>query len=163
MPAPIVLAAVDFEACSETAVLTAADLARAHNARLVLLHVIQPVAGLPWNTPIAPGPGQPAIELRDHLETRARKGLASLAGLARDVRVQPDVRVGHPVEAILAVAEELDTGWIVLGTHGRKGLRRWILGSVAEAVVRRAEVPVITVRHSDTRKQVEEEQGHLSL
>lgn len=158
-----ILVAVDFEACSETAVITAADMARSSGGRVFLLHAIQPVSGLPWDTPIAPGPSVPAVSLRDHLEVRAQAGLARLKGLGGDAWIDTDVRFGHPVETILAVAEEIEADFIVLGTHGRKGISRWLLGSVAEAVLRRAECPVITVRHSDKVVAQETGSGHLSL
>ena len=158
-----ILVAVDFESCSETAVITAADLARAKGGRVFLLHAIAPVAGVPWDTPIAPTPGAVAVALSDHLETRAREGLHRLQRLAGDVWVDTDVRFGHPVETILSVAEEVGADLIVLGTHGRKGVTRWLLGSVAEAVLRRSEVPVMTVRHSEHVQQQEAESGHLSV
>ena len=53
---------------------------------------------------------------------------------------------GSPADAILALAQEKGSDLIVVGTHGRRGLRRWFLGSVAEAIMRRSTVPVVVVR-----------------
>ncbi len=144
-----ILAAVDFEACSARVVDTAASQARAHSAHLYLLHVIQPVSGLPWDTPIVPSPGMVAVDLGNHLEVRATTGLERLKKYGGDAWIEPLVRFGHPVDVILEVAKELEVDVIVLGTHGRRGLSRLLLGSVAEAVVRRASVPVVTVREPD--------------
>jgi len=76
-------------------------------------------------------------------------------------------RIGHPVEEILDLAEEVGADLIVIGSHGRTGLRRLFLGSVSEAVVRHALCPVMVARpkryeHVDLEKivTVEHEQGH---
>jgi nucleotide-binding universal stress UspA family protein len=57
-----------------------------------------------------------------------------------------EVRIGDVVSEILAVADEADADLIVMGTHGRKGMDRMVFGSVAGGVVKRASVPVITVK-----------------
>jgi nucleotide-binding universal stress UspA family protein len=56
----------------------------------------------------------------------------------------------EPHRAILETAKEVGAGLIVLGTHGRRGLPRWLMGSVAEHVVRTAPVPVLTVHAGET-------------
>jgi len=61
------------------------------------------------------------------------------------------LRTGVPWEEILDTAKKLDVGLIVMGTHGRRGLPRAILGSVAEKVVRLSPVPVLTVRGADLK------------
>lgn len=67
-----------------------------------------------------------------------------------DVAVTTDVRDGSPDDEILAYASETDIDMIVMGTHGRSGVGRVLLGSVTEAVVRQSPVPVVTVRLSAT-------------
>jgi nucleotide-binding universal stress UspA family protein len=62
------------------------------------------------------------------------------------VRIDTEVRVGNPVEEILKAINELDIDAVVMGTHGRTGLDLVLIGSVAEKVVRHAEVPVTTVK-----------------
>ncbi|MFC4543792.1 universal stress protein [Halosolutus amylolyticus] len=64
---------------------------------------------------------------------------------ARDVSVTTAVRDGRPHHEILAVADEHDVDLLILGTHGRTGVRRWLLGNVAMGVVRGARRPVLTV------------------
>ena len=65
------------------------------------------------------------------------------------VDVDTEIRAGTPHEEILAYADETDVDMIVVGTQGRSGLDRVIVGSVAEQVVRNADVPVVTVRASE--------------
>jgi nucleotide-binding universal stress UspA family protein len=65
---------------------------------------------------------------------------------AQGVEVRTIARVGEVSETILQVARDERVDVIVMGTHGRAGLGRLILGSVAEKIVRQAEVPVVTVR-----------------
>ncbi|WP_049981136.1 universal stress protein [Halolamina rubra] len=64
---------------------------------------------------------------------------------AHDTEVDTVTEVGNPARAILASADEQDVDQIVMGSHGRSGIDRAILGSVAEAVTRRAKVPVTIV------------------
>lgn len=63
--------------------------------------------------------------------------------------ITTEVRDGHPAEAILEYAKEKEIDLIVMGTHGRRGLNRLLLGSVADEVVHRATVPVMTARMTD--------------
>jgi nucleotide-binding universal stress UspA family protein len=56
--------------------------------------------------------------------------------------------VGDPADAIIQAAEKEDADLIVMGTHGRTGLTRLLMGSVAEAVVRKAKCPVLTIKQS---------------
>ena len=77
----------------------------------------------------------------EHLFERARDRASD-----RDVVVSEDTIVGKPSRAIVQYAEEHDVDQIVMGSHGRSGVTRVLLGSVAEGVVRRAPVPVTIVR-----------------
>lgn len=63
-----------------------------------------------------------------------------------DLRLFVHARIGHPAQEILALASEAAADVIVLGTHGRSGLKRWLMGSVAEKVVRHAGCPVLVMR-----------------
>jgi nucleotide-binding universal stress UspA family protein len=75
----------------------------------------------------------------------------------RNVRCERSVVDGSPVDALLAAARAKGADVIVVGTHGRRGLRRWLLGSVAETIMRRSDVPVVVVRslveHAVSAKQ----------
>jgi len=72
------------------------------------------------------------------------------ARLTKDgASVKTFVRVGNPVDEILRFVDEEKADLVVMGTHGRGGIRHLIAGSVAERVVRASKVPVLTVRHPD--------------
>jgi nucleotide-binding universal stress UspA family protein len=90
---------------------------------------------------------------REVEEARRRDAEEYLAPIAielasRGVDVRAEVRAGPPVEQILAVAREAGADLIAMTTHGRAGLDRLLFGSVAEAVLRRADVPVFVIRQA---------------
>src|SRR5207302_10012564 len=89
------------------------------------------------------------INVRDYAIDQATTHLDDLvARLGKDgMTATGIVRVGNPEDEILRYADEATVDAIVLGTHGRSGIRHLIAGSVTERVVRAAKVPVITVRH----------------
>jgi len=134
-----VLVAVDFEEASRHAIEVARELAGPLGAELCLLHVYQlPVYTYPGLEP------QLLPDLTREITLAAGRALAQLAtdvGVARTL-----LREGDAAPAILAAAGEVGAALIVMGTHGRRGLSRAILGSVAEKVVRRSAIPVLTVR-----------------
>ena len=82
------------------------------------------------------------------LEGEAKRAVEAVRERAdqRDVDVVPVVRQGEPYETIVEYLEEADVDLIVMGTHGRRGLQRHILGSVTERMMRTVDVPVLTVR-----------------
>lgn len=81
---------------------------------------------------------------------------AYLAGVAAElrtkgVRVTTAVRQGEPVEQILAAAQDAEADLIAMTTHGRSGLSRLLFGSIAAAVLARAEIPVFMIRQTETQ------------
>jgi len=137
--ATTILVAVDFEEPSGRAIEMARELAGPLGAELCLLHAYQ----LPLYTYPSLEP-QILPELLLEVPRAARHALEQLAaavGVARTL-----LREGDPAAAILAAASEVGAKMIVMGTHGRRGLTHALLGSVAEKVVRRSEIPVLTVR-----------------
>jgi nucleotide-binding universal stress UspA family protein len=94
----------------------------------------------------------PHVVTRDHLgydpEIAAENAVEELERKCREVgvAVNTEIRKGDPVEEILNCSEESNVDIIVLGTHGRTGLDHAVIGSVAEQVIRRASVPVMTVQ-----------------
>lgn len=90
-------------------------------------------------------------EVVDALSEAGRDLVAELAAEAADRGhvVETAVVRGSPAEAVCRYADEHDVDLVVMGTHGRTGLSRWLLGSVTERVVRRSPVPVLTVNPSD--------------
>lgn len=139
------LVPVDFSECSRRALESAAELAKRCNAWLIVLNAVQVPEVLPEVAPITAGnPDQE--KLVAYATESARRSMDMLlenAGVEGNVET---IFTHRPaVESILNTATERDVGLIVMGTHGRTGLSRLVLGSVAEQVVRRAPCPVLTV------------------
>ncbi|WP_447978863.1 universal stress protein [Candidatus Nitrospira bockiana] len=135
------LVPVDFSTCSLAALEYGAQLAMHFRAMLILVHALEP-----RYYDLDLGLGSSADEPKARLQWEAR--LAELAGRLRGhaLSVQTAIRGGIPGESIMAAAKEQEADLIVMGTHGRRGLPSWISGSVAEAVLRQAPCPVLTVR-----------------
>jgi nucleotide-binding universal stress UspA family protein len=134
-----ILVPVDFEGVSKRAVETAKWLAGPLGADLCLLHV--------HDRPGFSHPELPAEMIRrieGLVEQAAAKSLADLAAEAG--ATETVMRHGDVAEQILAVAAQLQPAMVVMGTHGRAGLDRLFLGSVAANVVRACPCPLVTVR-----------------
>jgi nucleotide-binding universal stress UspA family protein len=133
-----ILCPTDFSDFSSRALEHAAALAAHFDARLDLLHVV----------PNALSPGGGAyFPARSELLRQAGLELRRCAGEAvqSQVSVETDLREGEPWREIEAQAESLPADLVVMGTHGRTGFEHFLLGSVAEKVLRRAPCPVLTV------------------
>jgi nucleotide-binding universal stress UspA family protein len=147
-----VLVGWDFSALGDRAVLEGLSISTQHPR--AELHVITVGAEAPGGL-ILPGPlsqVRSAIDAREL--ARARVGQLSDSYFAGHPCVGLDkiavyTTVGSPAERIVALASALDADIIVLGTHGRRGVDRMVLGSVAEAVVRRAPCGVFVLRPRD--------------
>ena len=138
LPIRTILHPTDFSNYSEYAFRLACALARDHGARVVVLHVAMPPV-------LAYGEGVVSFEsagYRDQLRERLHQ---VQAGDPR-VPIEHCLVEGEPIPEILRIATETQCGLIVMGTHGRTGLGRLLMGSVAEQVVRRASCPVLTVK-----------------
>lgn len=136
------LCPIDFGDASMKAFGLANELASRLGGEVVVLHVyVEPVVAYPGMTPIlVPG-------MSDEVSSAARRALDDLAKRTPGVRTM--LRTGEPAAEILAVVESLRPKMVVMGTHGREGLSRLFLGSVAERVVRGSTAPVLTVRLPD--------------
>jgi len=101
----------------------------------------------------------------DTLERRGEKavGMVEQMGQAHDVAVETAIHDGDPAETILGYAEEIGADVIVCGTHGRSGVKRHLLGSVAERLVRHASQPVLTVQLPASDVTVETERQARDL
>ena len=141
-PIQHVLVATDFGPASERALESAAEIAVQFDAKLTVLHVLEP----PYPYPVGVSIPLPTTPLDGFTPVRLQELDATVAS----VRPQrPDaqgvLRYGSPWTEVVAAAKELGADLIVIGSHGRRGLPHWLLGSVAERVVRMASVPVLTV------------------
>jgi nucleotide-binding universal stress UspA family protein len=141
-----VLCPVDFSRFSHHALEQAVTLAREFGADLTVLHAsaVQPVTSLtPIGAPIALEPARLTREVRqavaDELGDFTRE--VDTGGLS----IVTNIAEQDPVDAILAAAQNWPADLIVMGTHGRSGFERLLLGSVAEKVLRKAPCPVLTV------------------
>lgn len=140
-----ILCAVDFSEGSNRAVEYARWLAQAAKAPIELLHVYQ-IQMLVLPEGVVTSNADAVADLT----TRAQEALEAYKTqlLRDDVRVTTRLCEGNPVQTILEEAERCGASILVLGTHGRGGFKRLVLGSVAEQVVRQATMPVLTVRLS---------------
>lgn len=141
-----ILVPVDFSTCSLLVTRQAAGLAAQLGARLVLLHVAELPAGLSPDARVRPdGVPQAASDL---VVDDSRALLVRFADAGREAGIGVDevVELGPVVPTILAVADRVGADLIVMGTHGRQGLARLVLGSIAEGVTHRAHVPVMLIR-----------------
>jgi nucleotide-binding universal stress UspA family protein len=138
-----ILCPVDFSDCSRQAVRYAAAIARSYGSSITLLNV-QSSAALAF---AGPEMLLPVLVLTPELRARLEADLTQLVQHeTAGARVSDcEVREGAPTDEILARAEITRADLIVLGTHGRKGFERLVLGSVAEKVLRKARCPVLTV------------------
>jgi nucleotide-binding universal stress UspA family protein len=148
-----VLVATDFSKTAEAAVARARSVAADRGARLIVTHVM----GL---APFAAGGPPPVATVPPELEQAVRDAAdRRLAQLAEELQkggleVETFLETGDPPARILDLAEKRDVDLVVVGTRGLSGLRHLILGSTAEAVVRGAHCPVLTV-HEDDRGRLD--------
>jgi nucleotide-binding universal stress UspA family protein len=136
-PVHTILFPTDFSEPSLAAFPVACSLARDCGARLVILYVLPPPLG------------HDALEARrdpDNYYKGLWKLLRDLQPPNQHIAVERRLEEGKADIVILRVAQDIQAGLIVLGTHGRTGLAHLLMGSVAEQVVRRAACPVLTVR-----------------
>jgi nucleotide-binding universal stress UspA family protein len=142
-PRSIIVVGVDFSSLSVEALRTAADLARSRSSELHVVHVLP----LPEGDPLSATPPNPGLPFANRIEEIT----ASLRKITDPViegieRVCVHVRAGIADREIVQVASDLGADLVIVGTHGRTGLDRLLLGSVAESVVRHAPCPVYTFR-----------------
>ncbi len=139
-----ILHPTDFSEGAEAARGVAMRLARAFGAELLLIHVL--------TEPVLYGEGlMSRKEVERLFETRRRRAEERLEARvvethAAGIPTRGLLRVGAPADEIVRAAEEEGAGYIVIGTHGRGGLSRLLVGSVADRVVRTAPCAVVTVR-----------------
>lgn len=136
-----ILVPTDFSPPSNVAMDYAAFIAKQFNAGIILIHVIE---SLPYSVTDTFN----VIEHRKALETTARSLLENFRHdlVERDLSLKISLVSGAAYQEILKKARQERIDLIVMGTHGRTGVRHLILGSVAEKVVRLSTCPVLTVR-----------------
>lgn len=135
------LVAVDGSPAAAEAVKLACALSHAERTRLTLCTVVEP--GTHWDDL------DRSVFLQEEMEAAAARLLEESRALAASLGVAAEklLREGQAARDILSCAHDVSADLIVMGTHGRAGIPRFILGSVAESVLRSSRLPVCTVRH----------------
>jgi nucleotide-binding universal stress UspA family protein len=139
-----VVCATDLSEASRAVVAVAHRLAQQRGARLHLLHVVENPFHQPWLT------GANGIDFAELLRERilsAERQLGTLAVRLQSAAIRPisTVLIGRPADEIVRHAQDYAAELIVIGTHGYGGMKRVLLGSVADRVVRQATCPVLIV------------------
>jgi nucleotide-binding universal stress UspA family protein len=149
-PFRTIVVALDFSETSRDALQAALELARQRHGRVRLLHVVPDVFRMPWMVE-APGIDFADLQLRSNEEAQERlSALAASLPLPRS-DIATAVVVGTAALEIVRYANEHAADVIVLGSHGQGLVKRYMLGSVAERVIRQAGCPVLVVPHRTLR------------
>ncbi len=141
-----ILIPTDGSGPSEAAVKVGLELAHSLQAEVTLLYVVEPVVARiligPETVPYYP-------ELTRDLEVTGKQALERAEGFAQylEVSVKTELQLGSAAQVIVEAAHQHDL--IVMGTHGRSGLDRLLLGSVTQKVLQRSPKPVLVVRHPE--------------
>lgn len=138
-----ILVPVDFSDASKKALGYGMTLAREFGSKLVVVHIIE------YSRPLAYAFPTETFETEQHEYAEVRTKLSGL--IPDEIRDGLDyrfvVKLGEPEDEVLASVSDESADLVVMGSHGRRAFRRWILGSVTEHLLRRLAVPVMTVSH----------------
>ena len=148
-----ILVPLDLSGLSRQALTCAVPLARSYKAKISLVHVVQPpivVKAFPDGVSHIPISSNDLMNsIRVELDDLAKQLLPG------DLLDRTIVRAGNAAYEVVLAANRLNTDLIVLSTNGRSGLKRAVLGSTAERIVRHAKCPVLTVRRRPSRQAVQ--------
>lgn len=145
-----ILHPTDFSEQANAAFAVACSLAKQHDAEVLVLHVMPvPIA---WGEYV---PREAAVDYEKHVKEDL---LLPIRSPIPGVKVEHQLEEGTPEDMIALIAEDYGCDLIVMGTHGRKGLGRLLMGSVAERVLRTAPCPVLAVR-MPPREEAPEDAG----
>ncbi|MCL6529740.1 MAG: universal stress protein [Meiothermus ruber] len=138
-----ILMPTDGSNCSQQAIREGLEVAKNMGARVTFLYALENISSSLWISPESVPYG---LELLEDLKRVGSEALSKAAELAQAAGVEAETKLveARPVEAILDEAKNHDL--VVMGTHGRSGLDRFMLGSVTEAVLHRSERPVLVLR-----------------
>ncbi len=140
-----ILYASDFSPASRKAFAAALNMARTNRAAVTIVHVLSPILLFPPDAAMGATVWE---EIQRGTRVWAEQRAAKLVAKAKMAGVRAAARIleGDPADLIVRAARAERADLIVLGTHGRSGLPRFLLGSVADRVLRMASQPVMTVR-----------------
>jgi nucleotide-binding universal stress UspA family protein len=142
-----ILVPVDYSEGSGAALAFAVELAKTFGAAVDVVHVWDRPTYVPEHVTVhqPTGPSRSLVELIRENAEREMDAFIQTAKLPTDITVRPRLLSGNPASTILAELDAAHHDLLVVGTHGRTGLRHLLLGSVAEKLVRLSPVPVLTV------------------
>lgn len=140
-----ILFPTDFSHTGDAALALATSMARDTGATLLIVHVEEP--------PMAYGGGEMYYGLPEPNTETLKSMLAEVKPSDPNVPCEHRLITGHPASALVQLAESEDADLIVMGTHGRSGLGRLLMGSVSEAVVRKAPCPVLTYKERSKKAE----------
>ncbi len=143
MNAKKILFPTDFSHTGDAAIAMATSLARDTGAKLIVVHVEEP--------PVAYGAGEMYYGIPNPATDDLKHMLEKVKPTDPAVPYEHHLLTGDPAAAIGRFADDENIDLIVLGTHGRTGFSRLIMGSVAEGIVRRANCPVLTCKHPEEK------------
>jgi nucleotide-binding universal stress UspA family protein len=155
VPIRTILYPTDFSENSKCAFPLACALARDHKARLIVLHV--------YPLPVAHGEIVARRQDNGAYYKELSRALHGVKPVDPAIDVHYELLEGDAATEILSAAQEFNCDLIVLGTHGRTGLRRLLMGSVAEKVVRNATCPVLTAKGAPTLQAAKEPAAHAAV
>jgi universal stress protein A len=133
-----ILFPTDFSTAGQAALDMATSLAKGRGAKLLIVHVEEP--------PMAYGGGELYYGIDEPDRRELNRMLSEVLPIDNAVGYEHRLLIGSPASAIVHLAEKENVDMIVMPTHGRTGLMRLLMGSVAEEVVRKASCPVLTVK-----------------
>ena len=138
-----ILMPTDGSTCSQKAITEGLEVAKSMRAKVTFLYAVENISSSLWISPESVPYG---LELIEDLKRVGSEALSKASELAKAAGVEAEIKLveARPVEAILSEAKNHDM--IVMGTHGRSGLDRFMLGSVTEAVLHRSDKPVLVLR-----------------
>ena len=141
-----ILVPTDFSEHSDRAVRQAADIAEQNNAKIFLLHVVDKLQQCAIDYCI---PLETMMKVQEDSEKEAKRKMQEEANKilqSKKIDLAFDVKSGVPFEEILKEQQERNADLIVIASHGRTGILKTLIGSVAERVMREAKCPVLLVR-----------------
>ena len=141
-----ILVPTDFSEYSDRAVKQAVDIAEQNNAKITLLHVVDKLQQCAIDYCI---PLETMMKVQEDSEKEARRRMQEEANRilqSKKIDVAFDVKAGVPFEEILKQKQDRKADLIVIASHGRTGILKTLIGSVAERVMREANCPVLLVR-----------------
>ena len=143
IPPKTILAPTDFSEPAQKALDYAVELAEKLGAKVHVIHAFElPLVGFPDGTMTI------TAEMATRITVAAQKSLDEVVARykGRSVEILTSLVQGDPREMVVETARKVGADLIVMGTHGRRGIARALVGSVAESVVRTSSIPVLTLR-----------------